>query len=638
MKKIILLSCLLCAGIFAFAQDPNFHIYLCLGQSNMEGNAKIEAQDTCNVNERFLMMAAVDCPFLGHVKGQWYKAIPPLVRCHTGLTPADYFGRTLVERLPDNIKVGVINVAVGGCRIELFDEENCEEHIASQPEWLKNTAKAYGNNPYRRLKELAVEAQKAGVIKGILLHQGESNTGDKEWPQKVKRVYENLLRDLNLQAKDVPLLAGEVVHADQNGRCASMNEIINTLPQVIPTAYVIPSSGCPAAEDNLHFTAEGYRKLGVRYAEKRLLLLEKELNSGITTEPVSTNIPGYDYPRVDKEGRAHFRFYAPQANRLQVDCCGKKYDMWKDTGGLWTATTNPLPVGFHYYFLIADGVSVTDPSSYTFFGCCRMASGIEIPEGEEGDYYRPQQVPHGQVRSCTYYSETQKEFRLCMVYTPAEYETHPKKRYPVLYLQHGMGEDETGWSTQGKMNHIMDNLIASGQCVPMLVVMDSGDVEAPFRPRPGKDVNEERALYGATFYDVILKDLIPMIDRTFRTKTDREHRAMAGLSWGGHQTFNTVLPHLDKFSYIGSFSGAIFGLDMKTCFNGVFADADKFNKKVNYFFLGCGTEEQMGTKKMVDSLRKLGIEVDYYESQGTAHEWLTWRRCLKEFVPHLFKH
>ena len=184
----------------------------------------------------------------------------------------------------------------------------------------------------------------------------------------------------------------------------------------------------------------------------------------------------------------------------------------------------------------------------------------------------------------------------------------------------------------------MDNLIVSGQCVPMLVVMDSGDVEAPFRPRPGKDVNEERALYGATFYDVILKDLIPMIDRTFRTKTDREHRAMAGLSWGGHQTFNTVLPHLDKFSYIGSFSGAIFGLDMKTCFNGVFADADKFNKKVNYFFLGCGTEEQMGTKKMVDSLRKLGIEVDYYESQGTAHEWLTWRRCLKEFVPHLFKH
>lgn len=358
----------------------------------------------------------------------------------------------------------------------------------------------------------------------------------------------------------------------------------------------------------------------------------------VPAETAVTNIPGYDYPQLDSEQRAHFRFHAPQASRIQVDCCGKKYDMQKDADGFWTVVTDPLVVGFHYYFLIVDGVSVVDPSSYTFFGCCRMASGIEVPEGLEGDYYRPQQgVSHGQVRSCTYYSETQQEFRRCMVYTPAEYEANPKKRYPVLYLQHGMGEDETGWSTQGRMNHIMDNLIASGQCVPMLVVMDSGDVQAPFRPRPGKDVNEERALYGASFYDVILKDLIPMIDRTFRTKTDREHRAMAGLSWGGCQTFNTALPHLDKFSYIGGFSGAIFGLDVKTCFNGVFADANAFNKKVNYLFLGCGTEEQMGTKQLVESLRDLGIKVDYYESQGTAHEWLTWRRCLKEFVPHLFK-
>lgn len=194
MKKIVLLGCLLCASIFAFAQDSNFHIYLCLGQSNMEGNAKIESQDTCNVNERFLVMSAVDCPSLGRIEGQWYRAVPPLARCHTGLTPADYFGRTLVERLPDSIKVGVINVAVGGCRIELFDKENCEEYIVSQPEWLKNIVKAYDNNPYLRLKNLAEKAQKEGVIKGILLHQGESNTGDKEWPLKVKWVYENLLR------------------------------------------------------------------------------------------------------------------------------------------------------------------------------------------------------------------------------------------------------------------------------------------------------------------------------------------------------------------------------------------------------------------------------------------------------------
>lgn len=357
-----------------------------------------------------------------------------------------------------------------------------------------------------------------------------------------------------------------------------------------------------------------------------------------TTESSIYNVPGYDYPRLDSDGRAYFRLHAPQASHIQVDCCGKKYEMQKDVNGFWTATTDPLVVGFHYYFLIVDGVTVVDPSTYTFFGCCRLASGIEVPEGEEGDYYRPQQgVNKGQVRSCTYYSESQKEFRRCMVYTPAEYETNPKKRYPVLYLQHGMGEDETGWSTQGFMNHIMDNLIAGGYCVPMLVVMDSGDVEAPFRPRQGKDVNKERALYGASFYDVILKDLIPMIDRTFRTKTNRQYRAMAGLSWGGHQTFNTVLPNLDKFSYIGAFSGAIFGLDVKSCFNGVFADADKFNKQMNYMFLGCGTEEWMGTKNLAESLKELGIEVDYYESQGTAHEWLTWRRCLKEFVPHLFK-
>ena len=185
----------------------------------------------------------------------------------------------------------------------------------------------------------------------------------------------------------------------------------------------------------------------------------------------------------------------------------------------------------------------------------------------------------------------------------------------------------------------MDNLIATGKCVPMLVVMDSGDVETPFVPRPGKDVNEERALYGASFYDVILKDLIPMIDRTFRTKTDREHRAMAGLSWGGHQTFQTALPRLDMFSYIGGFSGAIFGLDVKTCFDGVFADAGKFNKKVHYLFLGCGTDEQMGTKQLA------GVSPANWAStwlimnrKAPAHEWLTWRRCLKEFVPHLFKH
>lgn len=270
----LLLGCLLLGSCPAmYAQDKNFHIYLAFGQSNMEGNARVEPQDSVGISERFLMMSAVDCPERGRVKGEWYKAVPPLSRCHTGLTPCDYFGRTMVDNLPQDIKVGVINVAIGGCRIELFDKENYAAHIVSQPDWLKNMAKSYDNNPYGRLVDLARKAQKDGVIKGILVHQGESNTGDKEWPQKLKEVYENLLADLNLKAEEVPLLAGEVVHADQKGVCASMNEIIDTLPQVIPTAHVVSSAGCPAAGDNLHFTARGYRMLGARYAETMLQLL-----------------------------------------------------------------------------------------------------------------------------------------------------------------------------------------------------------------------------------------------------------------------------------------------------------------------------------------------------------------------------
>lgn len=277
MKKLFVIWCVLLQVAVMYAQEKDFHIYLCLGQSNMEGNARIEAQDTVGISERFQVMSAVDCPDLGRVKGQWYKAVPPLARCHTGLTPGDYFGRTLVANLPSNIKVGIINVSIGGCRIEIFDKENYAEHIKTQPDWLKNMAKEYDNNPYGRLIELAKEAQKSGVIKGILLHQGESNSGEKDWPLKVKGVYENILSDLGLEAKNVPLLAGEMVHADQKGVCAGMNEIIATLPDVIPTAHVIPSSGCPVAFDFIHFNAEGYRMLGGRYAAKMLSLLGYEM-------------------------------------------------------------------------------------------------------------------------------------------------------------------------------------------------------------------------------------------------------------------------------------------------------------------------------------------------------------------------
>ena len=249
------------------------YIFLSLGQSNMEGNARIEPQDTVDVNQRFQVMATVNCPDLEREKGHWYTAIPPLCRCHTGLTPTDYFGRTLVEKIPENIKVGVINVAVGGCKIELFDKDNYQSYVDSSPDWLKNMVKEYDGNPYARLVEMAKLAQKDGVIKGILLHQGESNTGDTLWTQKVKLVYDNLITDLGLNSQEVPLLAGELLSADQGGKCASMNAIINTLPKVIPNTYIISSEACPGKDDHLHFTAEGYRILGKRYAEQMLLLL-----------------------------------------------------------------------------------------------------------------------------------------------------------------------------------------------------------------------------------------------------------------------------------------------------------------------------------------------------------------------------
>jgi len=271
-SKLFLFSALMMLSLSLYSQDKNFYIFLCFGQSNMEGAARPEPQDTI-VDPRFQVLQAVNCSDIGRVKGKWYTAKPPLCRCRTGLSPADYFGRTMVERLPKKIRVGVINVSVGGCKIELFDKDNYKSYIETAPGWMLNMIKEYDGDPYGRLVEMARIAQKDGVIKGILLHQGESNTSDTLWTRKVKKVYESLLKDLNLKAKSVPLLAGEVVHADQGGVCASMNEIIATLPQTIPTAHVIPSSGCTDGRDNLHFDAAGYREFGKRYAETMLKLL-----------------------------------------------------------------------------------------------------------------------------------------------------------------------------------------------------------------------------------------------------------------------------------------------------------------------------------------------------------------------------
>ena len=256
----------------SFSQDKNFYIFLCFGQSNMEGNARIEPQDTI-VDQRFQVFETVDCPNLGRTKGNWYPAAPPLARCNTGLTPADYFGRTLVANLPPKIRIGIINVSVAGCRIELFEKDSYQSYVAKAPPWMLNMINEYGGNPYAHLVEMAKLAQKYGVIKGVLLHQGESNPNDSLWTQKVKGIYTNLLYDLHLKSKRVPLLAGELVNADQGGKCAGMNAFIGGLPALVPHSYVISSSGCPANADKLHFTAEGYRIIGRRYGEQMLSLL-----------------------------------------------------------------------------------------------------------------------------------------------------------------------------------------------------------------------------------------------------------------------------------------------------------------------------------------------------------------------------
>ena len=633
--------------------DPNFYIFLCFGQSNMEGAARPDAQDLKSPGPRFLWMPAVDYPATETLPerkmGEWYEAIPPLCRPNTGLTPADWFGRTLVTSLPENIKIGVIHVAIGGIDIKGFLPDSIDNYVKNKaPNWMKGMLAAYDNNPYQRLVTLAKKAQKDGVIKGILMHQGETNTGDPKWADMVKEVYDNLCGDLQLKPEEVNLYAGNIVQADGKGVCIGCKKQIDELPQTLHTAQVISSDNCTNGPDRLHFDAAGYRELGCRYGEavarhlgfepkRPYIEMPKKIEAPADAFIAETTVPGNEYPKIDKEGRAYFRISAPEARKVIVDICDKKYDMQPDGKGNFMAVTDPLVPGFHYYFMNIGGVNFIDPATETFFGCNREAGGIEIPEGPEGDYYRPQQgIDHGQVRSIYYFSNEQQTWRHAMVYTPAGYDlkANIKKRYPVLYLQHGMGEDETGWTKQGHMQHIMDNAIAAGEAVPMIVVMESGDIKAPFGPGQSRDQ------YGNSFYPVLLNDLIPYIDANFRTKTDRDNRAMAGLSWGGHQTFDVVLTNLDKFSYIGTFSGAIFGLDVKTAYNGVFTNPESFNRQIHYFLMCSGTEgmdKMFGTKKMVESLNEMGINAHYSESTGTAHEWLTWRRGLHEFIPHLFK-
>lgn len=270
--------------------DPNFYVYLCIGQSNMEGQGQIYSADK-KVDERFLMMSPID--FGGRKKGVWQKAVPPLCRYNTGLCPADYFGRTMLEHLPENVRIGVINVSVAGCGIDLFHPENCDTYIKNWAKegWQIERVNAYDRIPLQKLLDAAKLAQQDGVIKGILLHQGETDAYNDQWLTKVKRVYENILEQLSLSADSVPLIAGEAVGSDQNGQCASANTTINKLPKKISTAHVVSSKGCTAQSDHLHFSSAGYRELGKRYAEKMLELMG--IDMAVQQPTVSTASDAY---------------------------------------------------------------------------------------------------------------------------------------------------------------------------------------------------------------------------------------------------------------------------------------------------------------------------------------------------------
>jgi enterochelin esterase family protein len=355
-------------------------------------------------------------------------------------------------------------------------------------------------------------------------------------------------------------------------------------------------------------------------------------------KPASTNVRGQQYPMIDAESHAYFRVSAPNAHNVQLSI-GETYDMTKGDDGVWTITTKPLDFGFHYYWLVVDGVTVDDPASETFFGVGRISSGIEVPSPGE-DFYDAKNVPHGEVREHFYFSKAASATRHCSVYTPPDYDKNTREKYPVLYLQHGMGEDVRGWSTQGRANLILDNLIAGKKAKSMIVVMEDGGISEMMGGRGGRGGNRGAARVPG-FPQILVADTIPMIDATYRTMADRDHRAMAGLSLGGTQTYQITQTNLDKFAWIGAFSAPFGFPDLKTGYNGLLADPKAFSKQVKLLFVSMGSEEAnnfgRGNRTFHEALEKNGIKHVYYESPNTAHEWQTWRRSLYQFAPLLFQ-
>ena len=381
-----------------------------------------------------------------------------------------------------------------------------------------------------------------------------------------------------------------------------------------------------------------------------------------TSSPASSNVPGAVSPRVYPDDRVSFELAAPEAHSVLVaggDGLGHgPFPMTKSTDGVWRVTLASVVPGFHYYWFVVDGVPVSDPASKTYFGYGKEVSGLEVPD-PQGDFYALKAVPHGEVREKWYWSRITGAWRRAIVYTPPAYDAHPKERYPVLYLQHGAGENETGWTRQGRAQFILDNLIAAGKAKPMIVVMDNG-----YAYRPGTSIltlgaespTERIGHAFGVFEDVLLGEVIPTIDASYRTIPDREHRAMAGLSMGGMETFFIALHHTETFAYIASLSGPIMQdrsssmplgagftapFDVRTAYGGVFANASRFNQRVRLLWMGVGTEEpapfRTGIVGAVKALQAHGVHLVYFSSQGTAHEWQTWRRDLNDLAPRLFR-
>ena len=365
--------------------------------------------------------------------------------------------------------------------------------------------------------------------------------------------------------------------------------------------------------------------------------------------PAPTNIAGQEFPKIHPDGRVTFRLKAPEAKSVALNY-GQSHPMENDGQGNWTITFGPIALGFHYYTFLVDGANVCDPACETFYGMSRMASGIEIPTPGE-DWWQTKDVPHGEVRERRFFSQTTQSWRRIFVYTPPEYDARAASKFPVLYLQHGGGEDERGWPVQGHVADIMDNLIAEKKAQPMLIVMANGYARKPgeapnaMRPPGGGGPPPDLSAMFSTLDDVFIKDLITFVDKTYRTKAERDQRAMAGLSMGGMQTFNIGLKHLDAFSWLGGFSGGGGGFggtfDAKTSHGGVMANAKAFNDKMHLLYLSMGTDEGerflTSVKGYRDALEAAGVKTVYFESPGTKHEWHTWRRSLHDFAPRLFQ-